>query len=71
MIKHFTSKAWIIKFEKPSGLKYNRDYGIRGIYNKESEAHRAFAKLKDQKYYKIQEISLDNDADIVLFELLY
>lgn len=70
MIKHFTSKAWIIKFEKPAG-RYNRDYGIRGIYNKESQAQRAFAKLKDQKYYKIQEISLDSDTDITLFEFLY
>ena len=80
LMKHFTNKAWMITWENQSG--YSRDYGIEGIFNKESEAKRALDLLVGStmvipphmaynypaKTFKIQEVTLNGNHKLFGFE---
>lgn len=73
-MKYFTSKAYLVVFERPFG--YDRTYGVARICNKKSEAERELAHLQKENdtllnktYYKIVEASLTEETD--LFEFRY
>lgn len=73
----FTDKVWLVTFEERRG--YNRIYGIKGIFNKESSAKALFDSLNPEQMkkplyerkfeYKIQQVTLNGDYR--LFEFNY
>lgn len=71
LVKHFTSKAYLVTYEK--GFGYDRVYGVSCVCNKKSDADIKLAKLNKDSLnntrikYKIVEVDLDKGAELFQF----
>lgn len=78
-LHHFTSKMYLITYDKAAGGFGCREYGIVKVFNKRKEALNFLEALKEKtpEYraskitYDFKEIDLDNPLTTKLFEFLY